>query len=206
MSKYTLSKTVRFLCLLVLAVWMTAVHAPVQVISPALADIDTRSLSGTYRFKTGDVDLTFSLKKLGGGLVQGRFSDVSGSLVVNGRQPERSKIEVNVRLASVETGSSRMTGFLKSGAMFNVKKYPTARFVSTRVDVASDRQAKVVGLLMLRGQSHPVTMTVDLVGGSRKKIHLSVKGSFNRSRYGMNLGQPLYANRVRLGIDLVGKR
>ncbi|MEP3277142.1 MAG: YceI family protein [Stappiaceae bacterium] len=185
----------------------TVIHlGPLLPVTAAYADVNARSLTGTYKFRSGDVDLQFSLKKLGGGVVAGRFAEVTGSLVLDGKRPQRSKIEMNVRLASVETGSARMTGFLKSGVMFNVKKYPTARFVSTRVDVSGDTQAKVVGLLTLKGQTHPVTMTVDLLSGGRKKVRLKADGSFNRSKYGMNLGQPIYANRVRLGINLTGKR
>lgn len=206
MIRHFISKSLRVVCFSAGAFWLATAPAPVSFTSAAIAEVDPSRLSGTYKFKSGDVDLQFSLKKLGGGQVQGRFADVSGSLVVNGKHPARSKIEVNVGLASVETGSKRMTGFLKSGAMFNVKKYPIARFVSTRVDVSSDTQAKVVGVLTLRGQSHPVTMTVDLLDGGGRKIRLSANGSFNRSRFGMNLGQPLYGNRVRLGMNLVGKR
>lgn len=70
-----------------------------------------------------------------------------------------AKFEVDVDLASVVTGDSDRDGALPDADFFDVKRFPTARFVTTAfrqsgADVIAD------GTLSLKGASKPVSLQV----------------------------------------------
>ncbi|TYC56460.1 polyisoprenoid-binding protein [Rhodobacterales bacterium] len=165
------------------------------------------SLTGTYILKPGKIDTDFSVRVLGRGPVTGKFTNVSGKMVLNQNNPAKSRVNVVVDLASVRTDSDRVTGFLKSSAMFHVEKYPSAVFQSTRVKITGKTTAIVEGVLTMRGQRKRTNFTVNILGNqSNGQVAFEVSGGFFRSLYGMDAGLPIYADRVDLKISGSGQR
>jgi len=164
-------------------------------------------LTGTYILSPAQVDTGFSVKVLGGKPVTGAFKTVSGKMILNQNRPEKSRVTVQVDLRSVQTGNDKVTGFLKSSAMFDVAKHPLAVFKSTRVRITGDRTAEVEGNLTLRGKTMRTKLDVTLTGSKGNgRVGFEVSGGFFRSFYGMNAGQPIYADKVRLQIRGTGRR
>jgi polyisoprenoid-binding protein YceI len=164
-------------------------------------------LSGRYVLPAHSVETLFTVRVLGGKQVKGRFGHVKGEMVLNAKFPEASRVNVTVDLRSVETGSERVTGFLKSAAMFNVSKYPTAKFESYSVRLTGNKTAKVDGYLTLRGARQRTSLDVHLQNtGNRRNIAIRAEGGFFRSLYGMQAGLPIYADKVRLQINGTGRR
>ncbi|MTI45140.1 polyisoprenoid-binding protein YceI [Roseibium hamelinense] len=164
-------------------------------------------VNGTYMLNKRDLTTQFQVKLLTGSAITGRFEQVSGKMALFERQPERSRIEVVVDLSSVVTNNQRVTDFLKSPAMFDVETNATAVFTSTRVRKINDRQAEVDGVLQLKGQTRPTSLSVSLQDGSTaQKINFRADGGFFRSLFGMAVGQPLYGDRVTLSIQGTGHR
>jgi len=172
--------------------------------SPALANT---GFTGTFALNPGDLNTRFSVRLLTGQTIGGRFETVSGTMVLDERRPERSSVRVTVDLTSVSTDNPRFNEFLKGPSMFDAGGNPTAEFVSTRVQRVGATRADVEGVLKLRGQSRPVKLTVDVEDTpSSRSIRFSAEGSFFRSLFGMNVGTPLYGDRVRLRIEGQGRR
>ncbi|QDG77002.1 YceI family protein [Labrenzia sp. PHM005] len=168
-----------------------------------LADV----LSGRYVLPAQALEALFSVGVLGGKQIKGRFEKVKGEMVLNAKKPEASRVNVTVDLRSVKTGNDRVTGFLKSAAMFNVSKYPTARFESYSVRLTGKKTAKVEGYLTMRGARQRTSLDVHLQNtGNTRNIAIQAEGGFFRSLYGMDAGLPLYADKVRLQINGTGKR
>ncbi|WP_208984127.1 YceI family protein [Roseibium aggregatum] len=164
-------------------------------------------LTGTYTLSPTQVDTTFSVKVLAGKPITGVFKTVSGKMTLDQNRPEMSRVSVTVNLASVETGSDKVTGFLKSSSMFDVVNHPVAVFKSTRVRMTGDRSAEVEGDLTLRGKTLRTKLAVQLTEmESNGSIGFEVSGGFFRSFYGMNVGQPIYADKVNLKISGTGRR
>ncbi|GAA0772591.1 polyisoprenoid-binding protein [Roseibium denhamense] len=169
------------------------------------APVHAGSLTGTYSLVPAQIDTGFSVRVLGGKPVLGGFKNVSGKIILNEAAPEKSRVNVKVDLTTVHTPNDRITGFLKSSAMFDVANHPVATFQSTRVRVLSGNAAEVDGVLTLRGKQQRTKLTVT-INGTGNAVSFEVSGGFFRSRYGMDAGLPLYADKVNLNIKGKGRR
>ncbi|MHA7772174.1 YceI family protein [Roseibium sp. M-1] len=184
-----------------------AALAFVSALAAASLPAEAGPISGTYVLSPAQIDTGFSVKVLGGGPVTGAFKKVSGKMILDQSRPEKSRVTVTVDLRSVQTGNDRVTGFLKSSAMFDVEKYPLATFQSTRVQITGTHTADVEGILTMRGQKKRTNFSVKITGTkSDGHVGFEVSGGFQRSLYGMEAGMPIYADRVNLTISGSGRR
>lgn len=165
------------------------------------------ALTGSYNLLAQNLRTSFSVKVLGGTSIEGTFERVTGRVKLDGKHPERSKVDVTVDLTSVSTDSPRLTAFLKGQAMFNVETHPRAHFESTRIKLIGGNAAEVEGVLRLRGHEKPTKLKVTLTDASRRgHVTFEVQGAFFRSLYGMSIGQPIYGDNVSLRITGTGTR
>lgn len=165
------------------------------------------SLNGTYALKAANIQTKFSVRIIGSSPLTGTFKTVGGKMTLDAQRPQNSRVNVVVDLVSVETDNAKVTGFLKSSAMFDVANYPKATFQSTRVRLTGDRSAEVEGMLTLRGLKQRTNLTVSLIDGKRAgEVDFKVDGGFFRSLFGMELGQPIYGDLVRLVITGSARR
>jgi len=164
-------------------------------------------LTGTNTLSPSHLDTGFSVKVLGGRPVTGEFKTVSGRMILDETRPENSRVSVKVDLRSVATNNDKVTGFLKSAAMFDVANHPVATFRSTRVHMTGQYSADVEGTLTLRGQTKHTKLSVKLTGNKANgHVGFEVSGGFFRSFYGMKAGQPIYGDKVNLKISGTGRR
>ncbi|MES0882970.1 YceI family protein [Roseibium sp. SCP14] len=164
-------------------------------------------ISGTYVLTPSNIDTGFSVRVLGRGPVLGEFKNVTGKMILNQNRPEKSRVNVTVDLRSVKTNNDRVTGFLKSSAMFDVANHPIAKFQSTRIVITGKYSAEVEGVLSLRGQRKRTKLSVKITNtNSRGRVAFEVSGGFFRSLYGMDAGLPIYADKVNLKIRGTGRR
>ncbi len=165
------------------------------------------SLSGTYILSPAQIATGFSVRVLGRGPVTGNFGKVSGKMILNQNQPHKSRVNVTVDLRTVSTNNDRVTGFLKSASMFDVKRFPLAEFQSTRVRITGETTAEVDGVLALRGKQKRTKLNVKLTDTKANgQVAFEVTGGFFRSFYGMDAGLPIYADKVNLTISGTGRR
>ena len=164
-------------------------------------------ISGTYTLSPAYVETGFTVRVLGAGPVKGAFKKVSGKMILDQNRPEKSRVNVKVDLRSVETNNDRVTGFLKSSAMFDVANHPVAEFRSTRIRITGQYSADVEGVLTLRGQQKRTKLSVKFTDTrNRGRVAFEVSGGFFRSLYGMEAGLPIYADKVNLKISGTGRR
>ena len=71
--------------------------------------------------------------------VQGRFTDVSGTLTVDEREPANSQANVTNGAASLDTKLAARDKHLHSADFFDVEHYPTLTFTSRRIEVLDRR-------------------------------------------------------------------
>ena len=135
--------------------------------------------------------------------VRGRFTDVSGTATI-GETPETSSVEVELRAASVDTGFGQRDDHLRSADFFDVERYPTLTFRSTRVQRTGERTFKLHGDLTIRGVTRPVTLdaeyegvTSDPWGGQRAGFTASTE--VNREDWGLTWNQALESGGVVVG-------
>jgi polyisoprenoid-binding protein YceI len=89
----------------------------------------------------------------------GGFERFTGTLHLDARRLEASRLEVDIDMNSVWADNERLTGHLKSGDFFLVSEHPAARFVSTSITPGGEGGSThtIVGNLTLRGVTRAVT-------------------------------------------------
>lgn len=123
--------------------------------SPALATASTWELDPSH------TSIEFSVRHMMATTVKGQFEKVKGTLELDDKDITKSTVEVTIDLASINTHEPKRDAHLKSPDFFDVAKYPTATFKSTKVQKAGKDKLKVTGDLTLHGITKPVVLDVD---------------------------------------------
>lgn len=106
--------------------------------------------------KTAKVNFTGSKVT---GKHDGKFEKVGGWIALDEKEAEKSKIFVDIDLASVKTDADKLDGHLKSPDFFDVEKFPKATFTTTEIKKGGDKGAThtITGNLNLHGVEKSVT-------------------------------------------------
>ncbi|MBS1121315.1 MAG: YceI like family, partial [Deltaproteobacteria bacterium] len=75
----------------------------------------------------------FSVRHLMITNVKGRFGALSGTVELDPEHPETSKVDVTIDATSIDTSNEKRDAHLKSPDFFDVEKFPSLTFKSTKV-------------------------------------------------------------------------
>jgi polyisoprenoid-binding protein YceI len=144
--------------------------------------------------------------------VRGRFPEVSGTITI-ADEPEQSHVEVELKVASVDTGDAQRDGHLRSPDFFDAETYPSITFRSTNVEAGRSGTWMVTGDLTVRDVTRPVTLEVDFDGANAsplgdERIAFSAAADVNREDWGLTwnvaleTGGVLVGKKVRIEINV----
>ena len=122
------------------------------------------SAAKTYRVSKTYTTLSFTATKWMVFKEEGTFQDYAGTLTYNPSNLSASSIDVTVQAASLDTRNSTRDGVLRSDDFFDVAKYPTLSFRSTRVAPAGADSLSVTGNLTIHGVTKQLTIPVHVIG------------------------------------------
>lgn len=106
----------------------------------------------------------FRIQHLGYSWLYGQFNDFDGKFSYDTDNPANSTVEVTINTASVDTNHAERDKHLRDDDFLEVDKYPTAKFVSKRVEPAGEGKAKVIGDLTLHGVTKEIVLDMHQVG------------------------------------------
>jgi len=109
--------------------------------------------------------INFRIKHLGYSWLTGRFNKFEGVFSFDENNVSATKIAIDIDPASVDTNHAERDKHLREGDFLEVKKYPTAKFVSTRVEASGEGEAMIHGDLTLHGVTKSITIKANVVGG-----------------------------------------
>lgn len=133
---------------------------------------------------------------------------VTGTLLLNETNPALSKISISVPVSQVVTGIPELDKHLKTPEFFDTEKYPTATFVSNKIEVTGVKSAKVEGTLTLHGTSKPISLNVKLNKidispiTNKKTAGFSGDTLIKRSDFGMTNFLPGVSDEVHLHFEV----
>lgn len=99
-----------------------------------------------------------------------------------------SAFDVNIDLASAETGSSERDDTLKGDDFFSTSKFPKAHFVTTSFEKGADGGISAHGTLTIRDKTAPVVLTVKFAANDGKAT-LDVDTVLKRTDYDLGAGK-----------------
>ncbi len=169
--------------------------------------LSSAKASEVFNFDPNHTVVVWHANHFGFSNPSGKFTDVSGSLVLDEQKPENSKVNVKITIASLDTGLTKLDNHVKSADFLDAEKYPTATFSSDKVVVTSKTTAKVYGSFELRGVTKPVVLDVTLnkIGDhpmtKKKAVGFTASTVIKRSDYGVNYALPGVSDDVKIDIE-----
>lgn len=106
----------------------------------------------------------WKISHLGYSFIHGTFKDFDGNFTWDSAKPEASKINVDLKTASLWSNHAERDKHIASADFLDVKKYPEAKFVSTSVKPTGEKTADVTGDLTMHGVTKPVTFKATFNG------------------------------------------
>lgn len=108
------------------------------------------------RVQTNKSILAFAYKQMGVPM-EGKFQKFSARIAFDPAKISTAQAQIEVDLASIDTGFSEGDDEVLGKQWFNAKVYPAAQFVSTGVKVLGGNRYEVFGKLTLKGKSQDVS-------------------------------------------------
>ncbi|WP_031499211.1 YceI family protein [Bryobacter aggregatus] len=161
----------------------------------------------SYQIDTAHSGASFTVKHMMVTNVTGRFSNIKGSIVYDDKDLAKSHIEASIDVDTVNTNQAKRDAHLKSADFFDVAKYPTMRFQSTKV-YRTGNVFFVDGDLTLHGVTKAVTLTLSELSPEVK----SPQGGFvrggrattkiSRSAFGLKWNKTIDTGGVVVGDEI----
>ena len=123
--------------------------------------------------------------------VRGEFTRIRGTAVYDPVKPGQSSVEVTIDTASINTREPQRDEHLRSADFFDVAKFPTITFRSTRVEALGAEEFKVSGDLTIRDVTKSVTLDVEGPTPAVKdpwgniRVGVSATTKINRKDFGL---------------------
>ncbi|CAN6961659.1 MULTISPECIES: YceI family protein [Psychrobacter] len=179
------------------------------LISSALAitTMASAALPSQWQLDDSHTRVGFSVNHLGFSTTMGRFNDVQGTVNYDIKTPNKTNMNFTIATDSIDTNWDARDKHLKTDEFFNVAKYPTMTFKSTKVSFINPQQAKITGDFTMLGQTKPLTLDVTLnkIANSpltkEPVIGFRATGNIDRAAYGMTAYAAGITTNVPIQID-----
>lgn len=170
--------------------------------------VSSTALADTWKIDGNHSAAQFSVRHMGISTVRGAFTKMSGTVEYDAGNVEKSMIDVTIDAASVDTRVEARDKDLKSDHYFDVEKYPTLTFKSTKIEPAGAGKLKATGDLTLHGVTKPVVLNVEGITepmkDQRGTLHMGASASttIDRTQFGMTTGTAMVGSEITITIDV----
>ena len=159
-----------------------------------------------WSFDKAHTSVAFSVKHMVVSNVRGEFTDFDGTINFDGKDVSNGSAEMTIKTASVSTNNERRDGHLKSADFFDVEKYPTMTFKSTKVVPGDGNKFQMVGDLTIKDVTKPVTFDCEYLGSveamGATKAGFSAETTINRKDFHINWSKTLDNGGLVAGDDV----
>ena len=181
---------------------LTLISTIIVAALPALA------FATTWNIDPEHSNVGFKVRHLMVSNVKGSFEKNNGVVDINDKDITKSKVEVTIDTASINTNVQKRDEHLRSADFFDVAKFPTMTFVSKKVAKAGKDKLKVTGDLTLHGITKEVVLDVegpskeskDPWGNMRRGATANTK--INRKDFGLVWNKALETGGVAVGEEV----
>ena len=178
------------------------------VLFALVCPVSAAAAADTYSIDSKHSSAAFTIRKLGVANIVGTFSDFSGTVVFSKENPSEDSMDISVGVASLNTRSERRDKLMKSSDFFDVEKYPTLRFKSSKIVKKKDGRYEVAGEFSLHGIKKNMTLVFEkpveqsTPNGGRQVV-LKTQFTIKRSAFGIKKDIPVIGDKVKISFSMV---
>jgi polyisoprenoid-binding protein YceI len=172
---------------------------------PGKAEV-SRVVAGEYVVDPEHTLVAFNVNHLGFSPYYGLFGSATGKLTLDPKKLASAKVSIVIPMSGITVASEGLAKHMRSADFFDAAKYPTARFVSTKVTPTGAATADIHGELTVRDKTIPVVLKTRFIGaGTNMQPKVPAVGfeattTVKRSQLGVNYGIPIVSDDVELKI------
>lgn len=157
----------------------------------------------TWNIDASHSGIHFSIRHLVIAKVRGKFTKFSGAIELDDADMTKSKVNVEIDVASIDTAEPQRDGHLKSPDFFDVEKFPKAAFASKSIK-KNGEEYDVTGDLTVHGVTKEITLRSTFEGKGKdpwggERVAFGAKTTLNREDFGLKWNQALEAGGVVVG-------
>ena len=171
-------------------VGVIAFHPGQAISEPRLSQSAPLNAAGSYDIDPMHTSVGFEVGHMGLSRIQGRFNNVSGKVQVDPQNLSKSSVHVTIKTDSVDTAVAPRDAHLRTADFFEVEKYPSITFKSTKIR-KSNTSYIADGNLTIKDVTKPVSI--------RFKAFGPMKQPQGGARAGI-VAEPLVINRLDYGV------
>ncbi|NOT87188.1 MAG: polyisoprenoid-binding protein [Lysobacter sp.] len=171
--------------------------------------------AGPVRYNLDPVHtrIMFAIDHAGFSKAIGTVSGSTGSLIVDPEHWHDATLQATVPLARIDLGDAGWNRAALARNLLDAAAYPTAEFVSTRIEPISPDRASVHGRLTMRGVSREIMLDVTLNAAKRhplppfrRTIGFSATTILSRKAFGIDAWPSVIGDMVELRIEAEATR
>ncbi|MCC9600376.1 YceI family protein [Stieleria sp. JC731] len=139
---------------------------------------------------------------------EGGFKKFKGTAVADHENPAKSSLSIEIDTRSIWSDDEKLTNHLKSPDFFDVRKFPTVKFESTKIEVTPDSdtsKAKITGKWTMLGKTVEVDVPV-VVTMTDQGLNMIADFKIDRTKWGMTYGKGKIDDDVKIQAKLVLKK
>jgi polyisoprenoid-binding protein YceI len=161
-----------------------------------------------WDFDHAHSSVDFTVRHLLVSKVRGRFTKWNGELELDEQDLTRSRVDIEIDVASVDTHEPQRDAHLRSGDFFEADKHPRITFKSKRVEEKTADRLAVTGDLTIRGTTREVVLDVERGGviakdpWGKRRAGFTATATINRKDFGVSFNQVLDQGGLALGEEV----
>ncbi len=162
--------------------------------------------ASTWELDPNHTESSFVVKHLMVSNVRGQFGKTTGTIQQDDKDITKSKAEITIDATTIDTRVPKRDAHLKSADFFDVEKFPTITFKSTKITKGDGNTLKAEGDLTIHGVTKPVVLNVEYTpetpAGGMTVRGLTATTKINRKDFGLVWNKPIEAGGVMVGDDV----
>lgn len=175
-----------------------------------LAVMAVTAPAATWNFDKAHSSIGFSVRHMVISKTTGKFNDFDGVLEFDGENVEFGKVDFTVQMTSVNTDDEKRDGHLRTGDFFDVEKYPTMTFKSTKVGDMKGSSFQLTGILTIKDVSKEVTFDCEYHGAIKDprgntRAGFTAETEINRQDFNVSFSKTLDGGGLIVGDNVIVK-
>jgi polyisoprenoid-binding protein YceI len=160
------------------------------------------ALAAPWEIDSSHASATFSVKHFGVSNVNGTLGAVTGMVELDDADPSKGKIDATIDVKAIDTKWAKRDEHLRSADFFEVDKFPSMTFKSTKIVKVSKTKLKVTGDLTIHGVTKPVTLDTEVSPEIKNPFSgnpvraVTASALINRQDFGLKWQAPAEAVKV----------